>query len=93
MHAKKKHIKLLTIVLVTLIVPWSAIFITDLNRCNCLEPPVFAIVGETVDDGGSREFYGLGYTVKIKYMNTEYGVSIELTKMCVLGKVFLVAIQ
>lgn len=90
----KKNMKLLIIIVVSLIISWSAIFITDYTRCNSLKAPIFVISGETADDGGSGEYYGLGYTVKIKkYIDAEYGVCIESVEMYVLGKIVSASIQ
>ncbi len=91
---KPKKKKFFIIIIVSLIVLWLGIFTTDYTRCNSLKAPIFVVPGKTADDGGSGKYYGLGYTVKIKkYIDAEYGVSIESVEMYVLGKIVSASIQ
>lgn len=46
---------------------WLAFFITDISLANSNKSPLFAIPIVMYKDGGSTEYYGLGYKV-IKYV-------------------------
>lgn len=53
--------------IVILLILWLAFSITDLSLAKKNKPPIFAIPVITYKDGGSAEYYGLGYKV-IKYV-------------------------
>ncbi|MDP5277183.1 hypothetical protein [Chengkuizengella axinellae] len=50
------------------LVLWVLFFITDLSLSKTNHSPIFAIPKVYYEDGGSTEYYGLGYKV-IKYVN------------------------
>ena len=61
----KKELKVLGIILVALIILRLIFFIVDNNRVKNNERPIFCIknpAGE-INDGGTVEFFGLGYKV------------------------------
>jgi len=61
-----------------LLIVWIAFFITDFSLAKTNKSPVFAIPVIRYKDGGSTEYYGLGYKV-IKYVNlsVEKGPEVE----------------
>lgn len=61
-----------------ILIIWVAFFITDFSLAKKSKSPVFAIPLIRHKDGGSTEYYGLGYKV-IKYVNltVERGPEIE----------------
>lgn len=61
MKNKKKKL-----VLIVAIIVWLGIFTIDLVRVGNFEKPVFCILVNGADDGGSGTYVGLGYTVDIE---------------------------
>lgn len=61
-----------------LLIVWIAFFITDFSLAKANKSPIFAIPVMRYKDGGSTEYYGLGYKV-IKYVNlsVERGPEVE----------------
>ncbi len=55
------------LVLLIALLLWVAIFATDYLRASNNRSPIFSIPITSYDDGGSTEYYGLGYKV-IKYV-------------------------
>lgn len=55
-----KYKKIIIVVLVLM-----SIYIIDFTLISQDKKPVFVISGDTVKDGGSKEYYGLGYKVII----------------------------
>ena len=47
---------------------WLVFFITDFSLARMNKSPLFALSVASYDDGGSAEYYGLGYKV-IKYVH------------------------
>lgn len=70
----RKNKKIIIIILVI----YMAIFITDFSLAKMNKSPIFSIPLVKYKDGGSTEYYGLGYKV-IKYVNltVEKGVEVE----------------
>ena len=62
----KKYVKLIIVCLVLI-----CIYIVDFTLVSQEKKPVFVIVGAVVKDGGTREYYGLGYKVIGWKINTE----------------------
>ncbi len=60
----KKTKNIVKIILVT----WLVFLITDFALAQAEKPPIFAIPIVKYKDGGSVEYYGLGYKV-IKYVD------------------------
>lgn len=58
--------KWLGTVLATLLVLMLAMGIGDFARINRFEMPVFARPTETMDDGGSGLYRGIGYSIRIE---------------------------
>ena len=55
-------------IVATLVIIWSILFIVDYLRVSNNTAPIFCIsLGESYDDGGSNELYGLFYKVN-KYV-------------------------
>ncbi len=59
---------------------WSAVFITDFSLARANKSPFFAIPITRYKDGGSTEYYGLGYKV-IKYVNLNVERGPEVVKI------------
>ena len=61
-----------------ILIVWIAFFITDFSLAKANKSPIFAIPVIKYQDGGSTEYYGLGYKV-IKYVNltVERGAEVE----------------
>ncbi|MEA4988052.1 MAG: hypothetical protein VB095_08325 [Anaerovorax sp.] len=94
MRTQSKSFKTFKIVIMVLIIAWIFMFATDYIRCSSLKTPIFVIAGEIKKDGGSGQYFGLGYTVDIKKnLSAEYGVTIESVEMSVLGNVVSASIQ
>lgn len=45
---------------------WMVVGVVDFSKVHSFERPIFCIVGETADDGGSGHYAGLGYSFDIK---------------------------
>lgn len=54
------------IVVVCFAALWIVVGIVDYCRVHSFEKPIFCIVTETADDGGSGKYIGLGYSFDIK---------------------------
>ena len=65
-------------VISAILIVWIAFFITDFSLATANKSPIFAIPVIRYKDGGSTEYYGLGYKV-IKYVNltVERGPEVE----------------
>lgn len=82
-----KILKIIISVLGAILVLWGLVFTIDYVRCSRFMEPVFVIVGQTADDGGSGIYYGLGYKVKIeKNISVEYGPQLEKVEMYMFDK-------
>ena len=53
-------------VLLILLVLWTAVFITDYYRVSRFKKPVFCVLTDSYDDGGSGNYCGLGYAIAIE---------------------------
>lgn len=83
----KKAIKTALIVVCALIALWTAVFITDMIRCNSVMEPLFAIKkGVSADDGGSVEYTGIFYTVRVEKHIGDGVPCIESIEMRAFGK-------
>ena len=60
---KKKKI---IITIIGILALWAAAGIIDFSRVNRLERPLFCICTESMDDGGSGKYTGLGYSFDIE---------------------------
>lgn len=60
--------KRIKVIIGTIFIIWSVFSITDFSLARVNKTPVFAIPVIRYKDGGSTEYYGLGYKV-IKYVN------------------------
>lgn len=60
-----------------ILILWFAFIVTDYSLARVNRPPVFAIPTVIYKDGGSAQYYGLGYKV-IKYVDltVEHGPKI-----------------
>ena len=88
-----KKFKILIIILLGLLILWGIIFGIDYFRVANFKMPIFVKAGETVDDGGSGTYYGLGYRVEVeKNISAEYGVLLEKIEMYMFDKVVMAAI-
>ncbi|NLV22903.1 MAG: hypothetical protein GXY49_13145 [Syntrophomonadaceae bacterium] len=58
---------------------WLAFFITDFSLVKANKSPLFAVPIIIYKDGGSTEYYGLGYKV-IKYVNLTVEKGPEVVK-------------
>lgn len=72
MSKKRKYIVKVLLIL------WVLFFITDFSLAKLNKSPIFAIPVIRYKDGGSTEYYGLGYKV-IKYVdfNIDRGLKIK----------------
>ena len=59
---------------------WSVFFITDFSLARANKLPIFAIPIIIYKDGGSTEYYGLGYKVT-KYVNLTVERGPEVVKI------------
>lgn len=61
-----------------ILIVWVIFFITDFSLAESNRTPIFSIPAIRYKDGGSTEYYGLGYKV-IKYVNltVERGPAVE----------------
>lgn len=59
----KKGLKVISIVLVIVIILGLIFFIVDYNKIKNNEKPVFCINTSSYEDGGTVEYFGLGYKV------------------------------
>ena len=68
-------------------------FGVDYYRAYHLEKPLFAMAVDTVDDGGSGTYQGLGYTVELEgELTAEYGYVVHEVEMYLMGKLVFGAI-
>ncbi|AET67560.1 hypothetical protein Desor_1940 [Desulfosporosinus orientis DSM 765] len=75
MTRKRKYI-----IGILLIIIWFTFLLTDFCLAKANRSPVFAIPIVVYKDGGSTEYYGLGYKV-IKYANLTVEKGIEVRKI------------
>lgn len=72
---KNKIMKILRITLAVLLIIWGTMFLTDFITTKLNTKPIFCIGHNTYDDGGSGEYYGLGYKVNVWcYLSVEEGL-------------------
>ena len=64
--------------LIIILVIWLSLIATDFTRAHADKPPIFALPLLRYKDGGSTEYFGLGYKV-IKYvkLSAESGPELE----------------
>ena len=60
---KKRRI---VIILTIVILLWLAVTFTDFYRVTRFEKPVFSVLTDSYDDGGSGEYIGLGYSIALE---------------------------
>ena len=59
--------KKIKVILLSIAILWLLVVIVDFNRVTRdYEKPIFCIVTETADDGGSGQYIGLGYSFVIE---------------------------
>jgi hypothetical protein len=73
---KKKRKYIIGVILIV----WFAFFITDFYLTKVDKSPIFAVPIVMYKDGGSTEYYGLGYKV-IKYVNLTAERGAEVVKI------------
>lgn len=61
MASKKKKI-----IIAIVILAWLSIFVTDFVKVRDFEKPIFCVLVNGADDGGSGTYLGLGYWVRIE---------------------------
>lgn len=89
----KKSVKIALTALGSVLLLWSAVFITDYCRVSHFREPIFVLHGVTADDGGSYTGQGLGYTVVVdKYITPDGAPALESVTMTVLDRVIAAAI-
>lgn len=71
----KKRISIICMILII----WFSLVITDFSLSRVNKTPIFAIPLVRYKDGGSAEYYGLGYKV-IKYVNLSAEKGPEMMK-------------
>ena len=61
----KKAIKVILIILIILIILGTTFFLVDYARVQNKQKPIFCISNPagTYKDGGTKEYYGLGYKI------------------------------
>ena len=59
---KRRVIAILFVVLVL----WCAVVLTDFYRVTRFEKPIFCVLTDSCDDGGSGNYRGLGYSFAIE---------------------------
>ena len=65
-NEKTKKIRTVLEICGVLLTVWLLLFALDTARVTTRNKPVFAVCLSGADDGGSGEYYGLGYWYKIK---------------------------
>ena len=75
---KKK--KVTVCVLIGILVLWTCFFATDYALAKSNKSPVFSVPIIRYKDGGSTEYYGLGYKV-IKYVNLTIENGLKVTNV------------
>ena len=60
-----KKRRTIAIVLVVLLL-WLTVTLTDFYRVTCFEKPVFSVLTDSYDDGGSGKYIGLGYYIALE---------------------------
>ena len=60
---KKRRI---TAMLLAILVLWLAVFAADYYRVTRFEKPVFCVLTNSFDDGGSGNYRGLGYSFAVE---------------------------
>lgn len=60
---KIRNRRLMAIIIVVLL--WCSLFVTDFVRVSQFEKPIFCVLLNGADDGGSGTYVGLGYTVEL----------------------------
>ena len=60
---KNKKIK---IAIIVAIIVWLGLFVTDFVHVRNFEKPIFCVLTNGADDGGSGTYWGLGYSVDIE---------------------------
>ncbi|WIV12715.1 hypothetical protein [Proteiniborus sp. MB09-C3] len=68
------------VIISIIVIIWLTFLITDFSLAKANRPPIFAIPIVRYKDGGSAEYYGLGYKV-IKYVNLTVERGAEVTKI------------
>lgn len=68
------------IIISIILIIWFAFFTTDFYLAKGNKQPIFAIPVTMYKDGGSTEYYGLGYKV-IKYVNLTVERGPEIVKV------------
>ncbi|WP_284644733.1 hypothetical protein [Paenibacillus silviterrae] len=64
----------------TALVIWLLFFITDFSLAKVNKSPIFSVPVVMYKDGGSAEYYGLGYKV-IKYVNLDAEKGSEVVRV------------
>ena len=59
----KKVLKVILIIIVVFIALAMVFFLTDVSRAKNGEDPIFCILEDEVNDGGTKIYFGLGYKV------------------------------
>lgn len=67
-------------VILIIIAVWLLFIITDLTLAKANKPPLFAVPLIVYKDGGSAEYYGLGYKV-IKYVDLDAEQGAQVRKV------------
>lgn len=68
------------VIICIILIIWFLFFITDFSLARTNKSPIFAIPITIYKDGGSTEYYGLGYKV-IKYVNLTVERGTEVVKI------------
>ena len=59
----KKRKKKVLVILSIIILVWCSFFMTDYIRASNYQPPIFAVPLIGYRDGGSKQYFGIGYKV------------------------------
>lgn len=62
----RKSLKIVLGILILLIILWGIIFLIDYSKCASFKMPIFVVAGESIDNGDSDTYYGLGYKVEVE---------------------------
>jgi len=66
MIGNKMKNKKVRIVLAIVTLVWACLFVTDFVRVGNFEKPIFSVLVNDADDGGSGTYVGLGYWTEIE---------------------------
>lgn len=88
-YIKKKSLKIISVIIISLITLWTVMFAIDINRTNTIREPIFA--RENGNIGSMTKYVGLGYRIGLeKDLESD---RITKSQMTIFGQLVAGAIQ